>query len=276
MASLQLDRPLAVFDIEATGVNPRTDRIVELAIHRLHPDGSRDRHVFRINPEMPIPPEVSEIHGITDADVADCPTFEQRAEEVEALLAGCDLCGYNVLRFDIPMLEEEFLRAKKRFDATQCRVVDAQRIFHRREPRDLSAALRYYCGDEHADAHGADADVDATIRVLEGQLRMYEDLPRDVAALDAYCNPRDPDWTDRTGRLRWVDGEITINFGKKKGMLLRQLAVAETSYLRWILRSDFPRDTQDIVREALEGRFPEPPDAAKPTASGADADEDAD
>lgn len=256
MSELHLDRPLAVFDIEATGVNPRTDRIVELCIIRLHPDGTRDTKTLRINPEMPIPPEVSLIHGITDADVADCPTFETLAKDIEAHLEGCDLAGYNLLRYDIPMLEEEFMRSKIRFDTSERRVIDAQRIFHRREPRDLTAALNYYCGVEHTGAHGAEADVDATIKVIEGQLAMYEDLPHDTASLSDYCNPKDPDWADATGRLKWVGDEVVINFGKKKGTALRALAQNETSYLKWILRSDFPRDTQDIVTQAMDGQFP--------------------
>jgi DNA polymerase-3 subunit epsilon len=256
-----LKRPLAFFDIEATGTSPRADRIVELAITRLHPNQSRDNHVWRINPGVPIPPESTEIHGITDADVADCPTFAAVAREVEALLTDCDLAGYNVLRYDIPMLVEEFARVGVCFDPDARRIVDVQRIFHRREPRDLTAALAYYCNEPHLDAHGAQADVDATIRIFQAQLERYADLPADVDGLSAYCDPRDPAWVDRQGRLRWVDGEITINFGRKKGTPLREMIATDPGFIKWMLKSDFPLDTREIVTNAYEGKWPTPPKA---------------
>lgn len=260
LQKLESDRPLAFFDIESTGTSPRADRIIEIAIVTVLPDGSSESYTRRVNPGIPIPPETTAIHGISDEDVADCPPFADIAKEIEAQLEGCDLAGYNVNRFDIPMLVEEFLRAGLSFDIAARRIVDAQTIFHKREPRDLTAALSFYCGEMHLDAHGAEADVMATIRVLEGQFEHYGDLPHDVAALDALCNPRDPSWADRTGRLRWVDGEIVINFGKKKGMSLRALIEKEPNYIKWLLRSDFPRDTIDLVQQAVEGTWPEPPE----------------
>jgi DNA polymerase III subunit epsilon len=259
MLNLRLDKPLAVFDIEATGISPRADRIIELAIVKLMPDNSRAHHVFRMNPGMPIPPEASAIHGITDADVAGWPLFGSKAAEILEALAGCDLAGYNVLRYDIPMLVEEFARVNIKFDLEERRVVDAQRIFHRREPRDLTAALLFYCGDAHLDAHGAEADALATIRVLEGEFRRYPDLPHTVADLADYCDPRDPSWVDRTGKLRWVNGQVVINFGKKKGEPLRVSVEKDPGFINWILRSDFPRDTREIVEAALNGRWPVPP-----------------
>jgi DNA polymerase-3 subunit epsilon len=255
----KLDRPLAAFDIEATGATPRADRIVELAITRIHPDNHRDTHVYRVNPGMPIPPEATRIHGITDADVAGSPLFAAIARDVLALLENCDLAGYNVERFDIPMLQEEFIRAGLRFELEGRRVIDAQRIYHRRVPRDLTAALAYYCNEMHIDAHGAEADVLATIRVLEAQLDRYPDLPRDLDALHDYCNPRDPSWADRTGKLKWADGVVVLNFGKKKGMPLRELVRDDPGFVRWMLRSDFPRDTKDLLENALVGQWPTPP-----------------
>lgn len=260
MLPFALDRPIAFLDIEATGISPRADRIVELAVIRVMPDGSRETHTWRVNPGCPIPPETTAIHGITDADVANCPEFIGIASEVEAALAGCDLAGYNHDRFDIPMLSEEFMRAGMFFDMDGRRSIDVQRIFHRREPRDLTAALAFYCNEMHLDAHGAEADVDATIRVLEGQFERYADLPRDLETLEEYCNPRDPSWADRAGRLRWVDGVLTLNFGKKKGTAIQEMVDDDPGFLKWILRSDFPRDTQEIVRNALDGRFPDPPE----------------
>ena len=265
MFKWELQRPLAVFDIEATGTSPRSDRIVEIAVIRIHPDNTRDSKTYRVNPEMPIPPEATQIHSITDADVADCPRFADIAHELLTLLDGCDLAGYNVLRFDIPMLAEEFLRVGLQFDTEGRRVLDAQRIFHRREPRDLTAALSYYCGEMHIDAHGAEADALATARVLEGQLVRYPDLPRDMDELDAYCNPRDPSWVDKTGRLTWADGQVVLNFGRKKGTPLRQLVEQDPGFIKWLLRSDFPRDTQELVENATRGVWPNPPSSSDST-----------
>ena len=264
MLKLKLDRPLAVFDIEATGVNPRSDRIVELAVVRLLPDKSRTTHVFRVNPGIPIPPETTAVHGITDADVAACPPFVSIADEVVRIFEGADLCGYNVARFDIPMLEEELVRCGRKLNTDGRRIVDAQRIFHRREPRDLTAALAFYCGEMHLNAHGAEADVTATIRVLEGQFERYSDLPRDIDELDEYCNPRDPTWADKTGKLRWRGQELVLNFGRKKDTPLRELVKEDPGFIKWILRSDFPRDVQEIVRNALAGNWPRPPAALPP------------
>ncbi len=259
MRKLQLDRPIAFFDIESTGTSPRADRIVELCVIKLFPDERKETHCWRINPQIPIPAEATEIHGISDADVASAPTFMELADRIWEVFENADLGGYNLVRFDVPMLVEEFARVGRKFDPESCRIIDAQRIYHQREPRDLSAAMRHYCNEELVGAHGAEADVDATIRVLEGQLAMYEDLPMDVEALDAYCNPRDPSWVDRQGRLVWQNGEVALNFGRKKGMRLRDLAEQDQGFCNWILRSDFPQDTRQIVQDAMDGTFPTPP-----------------
>lgn len=256
---LKLDRPLAIFDIESTGISPRADRIIELAVIRVEPDGSETEKYWLVNPTIPIPLESTAVHGITDEVVKDCPTFTKVAPQVDAFLKGCDLGGYNVLRFDIPMLSEEMIRAGLDLDVDNRRVLDAQRIYHLKEPRDLSAALRFFCGCEHSDAHGAEADTRATLEVIKGQFRKYDDLPRDLATLDRLFNATDPFNADRSGRLRWVDGEITINFGKKKGTRLKDMINDDPGFLKWILRSDFPLDTRRIVEDALNGVFPPPP-----------------
>jgi DNA polymerase III subunit epsilon len=262
MLKLKLDRPLAVFDIESTGTNRRADRIIDLAIVKIWPDGHSEAHTFRVNPQMPIPPDSTEIHGITDADVKDAPPFAQMARRVAEVLQDCDLAGFNISGFDVPVLCEEFARAGVPFDTDSRRILDAQRIFHKKVPRDLPAALSYYCGEMHLAAHDAMEDVAATLRVIEGQMQRYPDLPRDMDGLDAFCNPRDPKWVDRTGKLKWTDGEAVINFGKKQGQKLRDVARDEPSFLQWMLKSDFPRDTLDLVQGALKGKFPSPP--AKP------------
>jgi len=261
MKELPLDRPLAFFDIESTGTNRKADRIIDLAVVRVMPAGDPQVDMFRFNPGVRIPAEATAIHGIRDADVADCPTFPQKLTEVSAAFENCDLAGFNILHFDVPLLCEEFLRAGKTFDLEGRRILDAQRIFHRREPRDLSAALKFYCGELHLDAHSALEDTLATLRVFQGQLARYPDLPRRIEELDAYCNPRNPEWVDRTGRLKWADGEAVINFGKLQGKRLRDLARDDTGFLNWMLKSDFPRDTQAIVEAALRGTFPTPPTA---------------
>lgn len=261
LANLKLDRPIAFLDLETTGIIPRADRIVEIAIIKMHPDGRQEKLVERINPTVPIPPQTTAIHGISDADVANCPTFADRAQAIFAFLEGCDLGGYNLSRFDVPLLAEEFLRAGLVFVLEGRRVIDAQTIYHKREPRDLSAALRFYCSElDFEDAHSAEADVLATMRVLEGQLERYRDLPRDVAQLDEVCNRSQPDWVDRSGRLKWANKEVVLNFGKKKGTSLRYVIENEPSFIKWMLRSDFPRDVLDIVEKAMAGEWPEPPE----------------
>ena len=167
---LKLDRPLVVFDIESTGVNARQDRIIELAAIRVDPDGTETEKCWLLNPGVPIPPETTQIHGITDDIVKDCPKFADAVDEIEAFFRGCDLSGFNADRFDIPCLEEEFARAGRNFGAGDRRHVDVQRIYHRMEPRDLTAAVRFYCGRDHAGAHGAEADTRATLDVLKAQL----------------------------------------------------------------------------------------------------------
>ena len=259
MFPIKLDRPLIVFDIEATGISPRADRIIELAAIRIEPDGSQHKGYWLLNPGVPIPVESIAIHGITDEIVSSCPTFKEKSLEILTFFGEADLSGFNAGRFDIPMLSEEFKRADIHFDPERRRLLDAQRIFHTREPRNLSAALNFYCDKEHTDAHGAEADVQATLDVLLGQFEKYQDLPRDMDALDKLLNPLDPFNTDRSGRLRWVDGEVTINFGRKKGEKLKELVKTDPGFIKWIIKNDFPQDTRKICEDALEGKFPDPP-----------------
>ena len=258
MLDLKLDRPLACLDIESTGANPRTDRRIDLAIVKCMPDNTREEHSFRVNPGIPIPPEVTSIHGISDADVEGAPLFIKVAPQIHSILLGCDLAGYNVLRFDAVLLAEEFARAGLPFDETALRIVDVQRIFHKKEPRDLSAAVAYFCGESHAGAHSAMADTLATLKVFEAQLQRYSDIPRDLESLDLYCRPpRDPKWADKTGRLIWDNGELLINFGTQhKGRNVKALAQTNRQFLKWILTSDFPSDTKRIISLVLEGKFP--------------------
>ena len=263
---LKLNRPLVVFDIESTGVSPRTDRIIELAAIKVLPDGTEESRCWLLNPMVPIPPETTAIHGITDEIVRDCPTFADKAAEIFAFFEGCDLSGFNADRFDIPCLEEEFSRAGLNFAASARKHVDVQRIYHRMEPRDLTAAVRFYCGRDHAGAHGAEADTRATLDVLKAQMARtdgaYAELPRQVDELDEYLVPHDPLNADRQGLLRWKNGELLVNFGKKRGRSLKELLLNEPNFLRWILKGDFDTEVRMIVRDLLEnGRLPPAPQA---------------
>ena len=255
---MQLDRPLAFFDIESTGLNPQTDRIIDLAIVKLLPGGERMTVTFRINPGIPIPPGASRIHGIADADVAGAPPFKDVVRDVLAAFEGCDLAGFNVIRYDLPLLCAECARAGDPFETEGRRVVDPQRIFHQRERRDLAAALKFYRDEDHAGAHGALADTEATIKVLEGQYAAYADLPSDLDALHAYCNPVDRSRVDREGKLRWRDEQVVMAFGKNSGARLRDLVRDDPGYLNWILSKDFPDDTKAVIQDALKGSYPEP------------------
>lgn len=255
----KLERPLAVFDIESTGLNPRTDRVIELSIVRVEPCGRQEVKTWLVNPEIPIPRESTEIHRITDAEVASCPPFSSVVDEVDAFLSGCDFAGYNLIHFDIPILEEEFMRCGRDLDASSRRVLDAQKIFHKKEPRDLSAAVKFFCGREHDGAHGAEADALATLDVIKGEFERYGDLPDTMDGIEREFNNLDPANIDRSGRIRWVNGEATISFGKKKGKTLRELHDTDVGFLKWIVRGEFPLDTRKIAENAMNGIYPSPP-----------------
>jgi DNA polymerase III subunit epsilon len=257
---LKLDRPLVVFDIESTGISPRKDRIIELAAIKVETDGTETEKCWLLNPTVPIPAETTAVHGISDADVKDCPTFADRANEIFEFFRDCDLSGFNADRFDTPCLEEEFARVGMNFAPSTRRHVDVQRIFHRKEPRDLTAAVRFYLDRDHAGAHGAEADTRATLEVLKAQMAKYADLPQDVAAMDEYLVPHDPLNADRMGTLRWKDGELCVNFGKKKGDSLKRLMLNEPNFLRWMLKGDFDTEVRMIINDLMEnGRLPPAP-----------------
>ncbi len=250
---LVLKRPLVVFDLETTGTDIVRDKIVEVALVKLQVDGTRDRLVHRVNPGIPIPAETTAIHGISDADVADKPKFEVLADEILAFIGDCDLGGYNALKFDIPILQNELRRIGKTLSLAGRSLVDPQRIFFLREPRDLTSAYRFYCGKELVGAHGAEADAEATLEVLLGQLDRYTDLPASVEELHEIVSEG---LIDSEGRFRWREGEAVIGFGKNRGQTLRDMATKSPEYLRWMIGAEFSDDVKNIAREALAGRFP--------------------
>ena len=253
---LKLVRPIAFFDIESTGVMPQRDRIVEIAVVKLWPDGRQQTTVRRLNPGIPIPAGATAVHGITDADVADAPAFADIAEKLFNYLSDCDLAGYNITGFDVPILEAEFKRAGYDFAAVGHKIVDAYNIFCKLYPRTLTAAYKFFCGKDLSDAHSAGADTAATLEVIEGQLEKHPELPESVDELAAYCEQSDPDAYDRARRFRWCGDELVVNFGKHAGRTLRDLAQNDPGFLRWILRGDFADEVKNVASNALIGKFP--------------------
>ncbi len=254
---LALDRPLVALDTETTGADTTVDRVVQLALVRLSPDGARDEFETLVNPEEPIPAEATAIHGITDEAVRFAPPFRRIAPDLIQRTAGCDLTGFNLIRFDIPLLLNEFRRAGAAWDLAGVRILDAQIIYHMMEPRDLSAAYKFYCGKKLEGAHGALADTRATLDVLLEQIRRYPELPREVAGLDDLCNRPDPRFVDRDRRFRWRNGQPVFNFGEHKGRSLLEVARSNTSYLEWMLRKSFSDEVHGLIRDALAGEVPE-------------------
>ena len=253
---LVLERPLVFFDIESTGTNPYRDRIVEIAVIKVMPDGSREDVVRRINPCMPIPAGASAVHGIYDDDVKDCPTFDVIAHNLYNYLENCDLAGYNIVKFDVPMLQEEFKRCGLELNMRDRKLIDVFNIFCRLYPRNLSAAYKFFCGGDLEDAHSALADTDATVAVLLGQLAKHPELPREMAGLAEFSAARDADFIDSEGRLKFSGDEAVVNFGKNSGRRLKDLAVEDPGFLRWMLRSDFSEEVKAVIQKALQGEFP--------------------
>ncbi len=256
---LAMKRPLVVFDIESTGLSPRKDRIIELAAVKVFPDGREEKRCWLVNPTVHIPEETTSIHGISDEDVKECPTFADYAKEIFEFFRDCDLSGFNIDRFDVSCLEEEFARVGYNFGAALRKHVDVMRLYHRKERRDLSAAVEFYCHRSHDGAHGAEADAVATLDVLKAQLEHYADLPKSVDEMDEFLVPHDPLNADRNGMFRWRDGEWCINFGKKNGESLKRIMLEEPNFLKWMVKGDFDTDARMIAADALEGRLPPPP-----------------
>lgn len=248
MNHLRLKRPIAFFDLETTGTDLVNDRIVEIAIVKIFPNGSRQSLQSLVNPEMPIPPSASEVHGIYDHHVAQAPTFKTLVPQLLEFLNDCDLAGYNCNKFDLPVLTEEFYRAGVDIDFKKRKLIDVQQIFFKKEARTLSAALEFYCNKTLENAHSALADVEATIEVLDAQLERYKDLEPDVDALHQFTGGGD--MVDFANRLvRDKNGTICFNFGKYKGKSVEEVFRREPQYLDWIVSSDFARDTKKIVMQ---------------------------
>ncbi|MGY6744858.1 MAG: exonuclease domain-containing protein [Cecembia sp.] len=253
--NLNLKTPIAFFDLESTGTNISTDRIVEISILKIHPDGKEEIKTSLINPTIPIPREVSLIHGIYDEDVKESPTFKALSKDLHQFLAGADLAGFNVLKFDIPLLVEEFLRAGIDFDIEKRNILDAQKIFHMMEKRNLTAAYKFYCGKTLENAHSAEADTIATYEVFKAQVERYtgeeaEDLlgnklgvfENDMKKIHSILNEK---MVDLAGRFIFNENGVEcFNFGKHKGKTIEQVLKEEPSYYDWMMKGDFPLDTK--------------------------------
>lgn len=243
---LNLKKPIAFFDLETTGVNVGTDRIVEYSILKIHPNGKKETKTQRVNPEMPIPAAVSAVHGITNEDIKDEPTFKDLAPILYIFLNDCDLAGYNSNKFDVPVLIEEFKRAGFDFDISERSLVDVQNIFHKMEQRTLAAAYQFYCNKELEGAHSAEADNTATFEVLMAQLERYEELQNNVEFLDQFS--RRSNHVDLMGRFAYnADKKVVFNFGKHKGKLVEEVLTQEPGYYSWMMKGDFPADTKQIL-----------------------------
>jgi DNA polymerase-3 subunit epsilon len=256
---LNLKKPIVFFDLETTGLNIGTDKIVEISLLKVMPDNTTIIRTEIINPQMHIPEQVSELHGIYDKDVVGKPTFAELAYTIRDFIKGCDLAGYNLLKFDVPLLVEEFLRAGIDISLRNVRIVDVQNIFHRMEPRTLRAAYKFYCGEELTNAHSAEADTTATFKILEAQLDRYENtvmldenkqeyipVQNDIALLSTFSTKSKH--ADFAGHLIYdKNNKIVFNFGKYKGMEVEQVFVKEPSYYDWMMKADFPLYTKKII-----------------------------
>jgi len=246
--NLKLKRPIAFLDLETTGVNVSTDRIVELSVLKISPNGKEEWMSTRVNPCMPIPPKTTAIHGISDADVVNSPTFREIGKNLASFLEGCDLAGYNAVKFDLPVLAEEFLRENIDFNFRKRKYVDVQVIFHKKEQRTLTAAYLFYCKKNLEGAHGSKADTAATYEVLKSQLDRYEDLENDVEKLAEFSSFNTN--VDFAGRIILDENGVEIfNFGKHKGVAVETVFSKEPSYYDWMMKGDFPLYTKKILTE---------------------------
>lgn len=251
--NISLKNSLAIFDIEATGLSVTHDRIVEIAIVKISSDGKKTEFLKRVNPEIPIPKEVSEIHGIYDEDLKEEPTFKQILPELEEFLADADFAGYNSNKFDLPMLAEEMLRAGSKFDLSSKKHIDVQNIFHKMEQRTLIAAYKFYCGKDLKNAHTALADAEATWEVLDAQIEKYDNLESNVQFLSEFSQYGDLERVDFAGRLAYnKKKEVVYNFGKQKGKTIQEVAKAEPGYYGWMMDADFPLYTKACLKKEME------------------------
>jgi DNA polymerase-3 subunit epsilon len=251
--NIQLDRPIAVFDLETTGINISQDKIIEIAILKIHPDGNKEKYEKRVNPGIKMEPENMAIHGITNEDLADCPSFSEVATEIKTFIEGCDFGGFNSNKFDVPLLVEEMLRVDESFDISDRKFVDVQNIFHKMEKRTLEAAYKFYCDKPLINAHSALADAEATWEILNAQIERYESIAADVDFLSDFSLQHDNSRADFAGRLaKNSKEEVLYNFGKNRGKTVEQIHKSEPGYYGWLMGADFPLHTKQVLKKEMD------------------------
>lgn len=251
---LILRRPLVVFDLETTGISVTHDRIVEICLLKVFPDNREELRTYRINPGIPIPAGASAVHGILDQDVANMPSFKDKSIELNNYLRDCDFGGFNSNKFDFPMLVEEFFRAGIEFDLQKCKFIDAQRIYHMKEPRNLSAAYKFYCSRDLENAHSAEADTIATWEIIRAQLEKYTDLPEDIEGLHKLTGQ--DQLVDLAGRFVLnVKNQAVFNFGKHRGKPVVDVLNQEPGYYKWMMEGDFPQQTKNVLTRIRLGQL---------------------
>lgn len=257
---MKLTKPLVVLDLETTGIWIEKDRIIEIGMVKMNPDGKQDLYSTKVNPCMPIPAIVTELTGIKDADVKDAPAFGSIASKVLVFLEGADIGGFNVERFDLPLLAREFADAGIKFDYANRAVYDAQKIYHLHERRDLSAAFAFYCHQELKDAHSATADAQATLAILQEQLKVYAAPREDIEVLKDFNYKQSSEYFDNERKFRWWNGDLYMTFGKyAKKEPLKTIAKRDPQYLEWVLDKDFSDDVKNMIQGVLNGQHPEHP-----------------
>ena len=250
---LKLTKPICFFDLETTGIDISKDRIVEISVLKVFPNGTKESKTWLVNPEMPIPPQTTAVHGITNEKVANEPTFKELATTIHNMVKDSDLAGFNSDRFDIPLLAEELLRAGVDFDMKNRVSVDIQTIFHKMEERTLGAAYKFYCGKQIENAHNALYDTLATLEVLQAQTEKYTDLGNNIAGLAKFSTVGNQQNADFAGRLSFDDNqEVCYNFGKHKGKTVAHVLKLEPGYYGWMLEADFPLNTKQVLRKEME------------------------
>lgn len=252
---ISLDKSLVIFDLETTGLSVNLDRIIEIAYLKIWLDGSVLKGDLLLNPEISIPAEASAIHGISDEQVKDQPTFKDKAGELWEIFNGGAYSGFNVMAFDLPLLKREFLRVGLDFDYANAKIIDAKVIYHFMEPRTLAAAYKFYCKKEHTEAHNALADVEATAKILASQLKKYSQI-RDWNFIHRIHHGSDGRFVDNDRKFYWRSGEAYFSFSKYKDRPLYEIAAEDPGFLNWILSADFSEETKEIIRKALEGEMP--------------------
>ncbi len=253
--NLNLTKPIVFIDIETTGLDVKSDRIIDIALIKIKPDGTEETINELINPGISIPLEATEIHGIKDSDVLDKKDFKFHAQKIVEFINDCNLAGFNITRFDFPILQNELNRCGMKFPWNE-KILDLQYLYHKLEPRNLSSAYIKYCNKELEKVHSSRSDAKACLEILDAQLEKHTDLPKDISELIEFYNPKDPNWIDSLGKFMWKNEKATFNFGTHQGKTIEEIYINNTDYLKWMKDADFLLDVKQIVIDALLGKFP--------------------